>query len=410
MCVGFQEASCTCMLCVFWRPFKRQRLEGLQRTATAEKLVEKVALGASISGNQDFQSLGLWVASCCPCGVHSGRVNHLFLHILVFNLAQFCSIRLSNFKAEMKMSDTFSESIKAVSNKQFWPCGVHSATSASYVDQLQCLCKELADCMLRDSFSNVAVRCFASLGASGSQPSNAERDFHAWTRGLYGVHIDPYNLWVDVQLPEQVDVVPIAVPCLLVYEVMNAVAEAGTMQAAMSLLGPAGHRGVQEFWEAAMLEPWGKRHPALDPQGTCVQDLRKLIPTWWHVDGAEIFRNSEFVTWSWCSAVAESLNVWDYKFLYCLLPALLMQMKPVFKRINDAIAQLIGWDLRVCEGGVGPARGFYNEPFAADCSRAKLVGKQLGYKAVFAGMKTDGKARREAQEFSSHYNCTWLCA
>jgi len=69
--------------------------------------------------------------------------------------------------------------------------------------------------------------------------------------------------------------------------------------------------------------------------------------------GLEIYRNTEFMIWSWGSAVCEALNVWDNKFVYTILPAMLVNSKPLFAALNDEITRLIGWDLSVCESGVG---------------------------------------------------------
>lgn len=62
--------------------------------------------------------------------------------------------------------------------------------------------QDLADCMMRDKLVNVGIEAFASLGCHGQYPNNAERDFHRWTHHLHGVEIDPYDLWLTVQLPD----------------------------------------------------------------------------------------------------------------------------------------------------------------------------------------------------------------
>ena len=46
-------------------------------------------------------------------------------------------------------------------------------------------------------------------------------DFHRWTHHLHGVGIDPYDLWVNVQLPDRQELTEIAVPCILAFEVMR---------------------------------------------------------------------------------------------------------------------------------------------------------------------------------------------
>ena len=56
-----------------------------------------------------------------------------------------------------------------------------------------------------------------------------------------------------------------------------------------------------------------------------------------------------------------------------------------------------------------PEVGFYNETFESNSSRARLAGQPLKFKGVFAGLKADGKARRDMHGFVRNWNCTWLC-
>ena len=60
--------------------------------------------------------------------------------------------------------------------------------------------QQLAMSMIRDGVENKAINTFASLGSFGKHNCNIERDFHAWTRHLYGMKVDPYKLWVEVFL------------------------------------------------------------------------------------------------------------------------------------------------------------------------------------------------------------------
>ena len=55
--------------------------------------------------------------------------------------------------------------------------------------------QELAMSMLRDGILNVAVQAFASLGAFGRHSGHIERDFHRWTKHLYGFRVDPIHAY-----------------------------------------------------------------------------------------------------------------------------------------------------------------------------------------------------------------------
>lgn len=47
-----------------------------------------------------------------------------------------------------------------------------------------------------------AVRAFASLGADGSHMGNEERDMHRWLNALWGFDLQPYQLEVNLQVPD----------------------------------------------------------------------------------------------------------------------------------------------------------------------------------------------------------------
>ena len=188
---------------------------------------------------------------------------------------------------------------------------------------------------------------------------------------------------------------------------MEASAQAGNMQRHISLVGPQGHDGVEEFWKESLNQRWAQVHPAI--QNLPVSEYKKMIPVWWHADGVEFYRNTEFFVWSWSSAVAEALNIWDQKFVHVVLPALFVHLKHLFQAMNEEITKLIGWDLRVCEEGVAATTGFYGEAFNLNCSRARIAGKALAFKGCYAGFKSDGKARRDVHGFVRHYSCTYSC-
>ena len=67
-----------------------------------------------------------------------------------------------------------------------------------------------------------AIRAFASLGANGKHPQNAERDLHRWLRALYGFKLEPYVLKMSLQVDNQKEtMVPVRV--LLLHGILDAV-------------------------------------------------------------------------------------------------------------------------------------------------------------------------------------------
>ena len=45
-----------------------------------------------------------------------------------------------------------------------------------------------------------AIDAFASLGSAGSHPGNEERDLHRWMRNLWGLTLEPYTIYCDLEV------------------------------------------------------------------------------------------------------------------------------------------------------------------------------------------------------------------
>lgn len=58
---------------------------------------------------------------------------------------------------------------------------------------------DVARAVLKDGVENDAVTKLASLGGFGSCQSNAERDLHRWLRNLFGLRLQPYNVYLDLK-------------------------------------------------------------------------------------------------------------------------------------------------------------------------------------------------------------------
>jgi hypothetical protein len=192
------------------------------------------------------------------------------------------------------------------------------------------------------------------------------------------------------------------VPVLPIHEVLQAVFQAG--ESNTSLLGGLGPDSVARFWSNAEGQDWFACHPG-------VQRLRrenmlgKTLPLHFHQDGVEVYRDVESNIWSWGSAMTSQNSV-ETKFLLGHVWEFSMPNKDVRKRVNQEFCKYIDWCLRVCESGMGPTHGFYGEIL-----ESKLAGKELfgGWRAVFAGWKGDGKARKVENDFKRAWDSTYIC-
>lgn len=175
---------------------------------------------------------------------------------------------------------------------------------------------------------------------------------------------------------------------------------------------------VAKFWRhIRTLKPW-QGHPHLqDPH----QDFSKLVGFQLHADGAEMFRDDECFCYSWSSIFASCGNISDvmlYRFPILLIqerhmqspkvpqlgwnlffffsfknnwfPTLSTPILPrswiheVKRHVNEVLAKVCAWSLKISAEGVGPKVGFYGEAFAPNSFRAGLIGEPLakGFKSL----------------------------
>lgn len=59
---------------------------------------------------------------------------------------------------------------------------------------------DLARCATDDGLLHDAVSAFSSLGASGSCPSNCERDMTRWLKHLFDFTLEPYSITLQLQV------------------------------------------------------------------------------------------------------------------------------------------------------------------------------------------------------------------
>jgi hypothetical protein len=234
----------------------------------------------------------------------------------------------------------------------------------------------------------------SSLG--GSVSSHEERDLHRWARNTFGIKIEPF--FVRLQMVKYGSAVPewTDFPLLLPHELLQTVFQQGAKAQELSLFGPPGVSGASEFWEFTGFED---EHKA---SGT------PLLPINFHVDGIEVYRNTEYIAYSMQSLLSgqATVDVLDEKLLTCLLPFANLPGK-LQMRAHRALAKVIGWSLRAAYTGIYPSLGPDGEPLTG--SRAKAAGSKMDVRARLYGWKGDLKAGWEVHGFTQKYNCRYLC-
>ena len=221
-----------------------------------------------------------------------------------------------------------------------------------------------------------------------------------------GLRFEPY--WLDLPLERldslELEEKPVAVPMLIPYEVMHAVWEHSREQFHASFLPANAGEGCLQFWQRALQLPWGQRHAGLS--GKAPAELERTIPILYHVDGAELHRNSEHYIWS-SQSLFGSGDVWEFKFLMASIPHARMRLPSTKKAVFARLTKFIAWAQKPWQSGVAPALDLDGR----ELRRALPPGAQLagGWTAAFAGLKNDGKARKEIHGFKRFYGSMYCC-
>ena len=160
------------------------------------------------------------------------------------------------------------------------------------------------------------------------------------------------------------------------------------------------------FWARALEQDWGKLHPMAE------SDLAQVFGIVVHVDGFEIYSNSEFIAWTWSSIhSAGGGDSWDTKFPILLVPHARLKSKAAKRRVMSRVAHFIGWMVEVLMSGFMPMKGYYGEDFDSKSARYAARGAEIadGFQGAFVGFKADRKARRESHFFARRYGSTFIC-
>ena len=265
----------------------------------------------------------------------------------------------------------------------------------------------IAQANRNDGMQSERVEALASLGDGSG--SNQERNLHKWLTDLYGHKLEPYNIKFLLQDPHSFECHDIEIPTLPIWQIMFALHNAGDLQFQVSALGRGGSKSAQLFWALALTQEWGKAHPAL--QGVSLDALQYIIPLAIHLDGAEVFNNSEYYVFSVSSVLCVGAHVFDSKFQFLKIPHDMMREKRIKEGVFKIAAAYIAWNFEVLQSRKTPHTGFYGEVWPSKSTRATIAGGDImgSYSAAFAAWKSDGKARAEAHLFPMNYSAIFCC-
>lgn len=273
-------------------------------------------------------------------------------------------------------------------------------TGTSHVNAVANMARALA----ADGVTVEAVKCFASLGASGSCSSNTERDMHTWLSQLYDTRLEPYFLHMTLPSRSSLAPIPVILPVLPIHEMFHTLFLNGA-QFEVSMLGAGGHGSVSTFWQNLSQEEWDTPHHVLE-----LSDRAAFVPVNHHNDGAAVNNYTEMQSWTWSSQLVKG-DSWDTKFLYAWLPYEYMSTPEWKKIVHRELCNFVQWCHEAGESGRFPLTGYYGEQFPDKSYRSQMRGQLLagGWKFAFFAWKGDRKARKETHQFETGTGSAFVC-
>ena len=239
--------------------------------------------------------------------------------------------------------------------------------------------------LVRDGVTHKGVNEIASLGSHGRHSGNVERDYHRWMDlGRKSNRVSPYTFYLTLR--DESTAKPSAgisrpVSVFLPYEYVHLAHERGEAVFGNSFVGPNGSDELTAFWQNAMEQPWGQRHPHISSADT----WGTTLPILWHYDGVVVHNASgdktELAIFSFSSRTARA-NTHDTRF-----PVLCVYAHMLVTKSFDEIATLVSWIMETLASGRGPHVGLYLEKFETGTLREKLAGRQFagGWRGILDG-------------------------
>jgi hypothetical protein len=188
------------------------------------------------------------------------------------------------------------------------------------------------------------------------------------------------------------------------HDILYAIASCKEDQVKASISGDMTSDDMIEFWTHCKTLDEYRNHPSLQ-----VEDhlLGNLYPISIHVDGAEVFTNTEYIYYS-ISCMFGTGDIYDRKIPVIAVRKCLVQD---LKLLDKQIAQFFANSLEVCERGIMPSKCIFGKNFPPGSVRAKSSGRTIpkSVRACYFNFKFDQKERVNINRFKQNWRCTLLC-
>lgn len=263
-------------------------------------------------------------------------------------------------------------------------------SGASHPTQIVRTARALAKKSPKDETYQFFARC-----AAGSL-KNAERDLSRKVKFASGFELEPF--YIDIPLRSRATGGPDIVETVATLAPFEVFGQLFTFGAAFQKAILGGNSDCGWFWGEAK-----QHHLHNDPE--LFANAKKVVPTFWHSDGAEVYKDVDWTVWSWTSSMVRDVDSRDSKFLVCLVETQRLIPETSCKEITEFIA----WNLQVLESGVYPSKDHKGRALSG--RRARRAGNEIanGWRATFFGWQGDMKERVKMHRFTRNWQSNFMC-
>ena len=170
------------------------------------------------------------------------------------------------------------------------------------------------------------------------------------------------------------------------------------------MLGPRGEAAAGWFWDH--VKTYRDNHHIFQDQSWAAY-INSTIPMDFHSDGVEVYTGTEFLVFSWSSAVVSDITSYDLQ-----MPIMIIEKQKYIPGVTDVqLVNFIKWNIDVLENGNHPGLSHDGEPFERGSFREQRQGQPLagGWLATFHAWTGDLKEKVACHRFEKNFMSNFIC-
>eukprot|EP00959_Pyramimonas_sp_CCMP1952_P050175 1048423-Pyramimonas_sp.AAC.1 len=232
--------------------------------------------------------------------------------------------------------------------------------------------------ILRDYGDNHdATSKWASLGSSGTNPSNCHRDLIRWCSNR-GVILEPVEIDITCKAARDHGEEKKKFSVLYPHEIFGAIFQAGPKAFQYMMMG-GDQAQLKAFWEHEKDKPWVQNHPGFLQYG---HQFDMCIPIGVHADKGQHISRDKVLNIAWGSTTCRAPTLFS-KFLFTVVPDEFL----IKGKTDEELYSILAWSLQHLVSGRYPQCDHNGTPWPAGSRRERLAADSGGFLAGgFAGL------------------------